>query len=68
MKEWRVTVPGSGAWASGTWDFPFDTEAEARAFAATKGGEVYLRDWGELPRSLRRTVAEVKDKRQYVLF
>jgi hypothetical protein len=64
MKEWRVTVPGSGAWASGTWDFRFDTETEVRAFAAAEGGKVYLKDWGELPSPApHTTVAEVKDER-----
>lgn len=49
MTEWRVRVAGTGAWASGTWNFPFATEGEAREFAQANGGEVYLYDYGQRP-------------------
>jgi hypothetical protein len=42
MTEWRVRVPGTGPWASGSWNFSFATEAEARSFALENGGEAYL--------------------------
>jgi hypothetical protein len=47
MTEWRVRVPGTGPWASGSWNFPFATEDEARTFAQENGGEAYLQDYGE---------------------
>jgi hypothetical protein len=51
MIEWRVRVRGIGRWASGTWNFCFNTEAEARSFAKEHGGEAYLQDYGAVLRT-----------------
>lgn len=46
LGEWRVCVLGAGPWASGTWDFHFAAEGEARAFAQANGAAAYLHDYG----------------------